>query len=87
MRKYIGKPTSGVQNVTNKIEITCKLKLLVLLIISLVTQTIATIRKNIRKIAMIFIHNAIPLALNNEDKLQDDLSSTTPTHVPINILS
>jgi len=43
----------------------------------------ATIHKKITKIAAIFIQNITQLALNNQDKLQEDLSSTTPTHVPI----
>jgi len=44
----------------------------------------ATTHKKIKKIAMIFIQSVIPLAPNKEAKLQDDLSITTPTHVPIN---
>jgi hypothetical protein len=51
--------------------------------ISLVTQMIAITRKKIKKIVTIFIRNATPLTPNKEDKLQEDLSSTIPTHVPI----
>jgi len=50
---------------------------------SLVTRTIAIIRKKIKKIAAILIHKEIPVAVNKEAKVQEDLSSTTPTQVPI----
>lgn len=44
---------------------------------------IAITRKKTKKMAMIFIQRDIPLAPNKEAKVQDDLSSTTPIHVPI----
>ena len=83
MRKYNGNHISGVRKVTSKILITCRLKLFVLLIISFVVRMIATTRKKIRKIPAIFIQRATPWVPNNEDKLHVDLSSTTPTHVPM----
>lgn len=51
--------------------------------ISLVTRIIATTRKKIKNIAAILIHKEIPVTPNKEAKLQEDLVSTTPTHVPI----
>ncbi|MEI6773293.1 MAG: hypothetical protein WCL18_00200 [bacterium] len=33
--------------------------------------------------AAMFIRSEIPLTPNKEAKVQEDLSSTTPTHVPI----
>lgn len=83
IRKYNGNHTKGVKKVTNKILITCKLKLLVLLMISLVVRMIAITRKKIKKMAIIFIQSSEPLQLNKADKLQEDLSSTTPTQVPM----
>ncbi|MEI6672720.1 MAG: hypothetical protein WCL02_05310 [bacterium] len=53
------------------------------MIISLVTRIIAITRKKTKKIAIIFIQREIPVTPNNEDKLQEDLSRTTPTHVPM----
>ena len=43
----------------------------------------ATNRKKIRKMAIAFIQNETPLPPNNEANVQEDLSSTTPTHVPM----
>jgi len=63
--------------------ITCKLKLFVLLIISFVVRIIATTRKNTNNTATTFIQKKNPVQPNKPAKLQVDLSSTTPTHVPI----
>ena len=41
------------------------------------------ISKKIKKIARIFIQSETPLVPNKAAKLQEDLSNTTPTHVPI----
>jgi hypothetical protein len=47
---------------------------------------IATIHKNTKKIAKIFIQRAEPVALNKEAKShQEDLLITTPTQVPMEI--
>ncbi len=62
---------------------TCKLKLLVLLMISFVVRMIAITRKKTKKIAAILIRRAIPVTPNKDAKVQEDLSSTTPTQVPI----
>ena len=62
---------------------TCKLKLLVLEIISLITRMMATTHKKIKKIAITFIRSETPVTPSREARDQEDLSSTTPTHVPM----
>ncbi|MCX6825143.1 MAG: hypothetical protein NTY80_02860 [candidate division SR1 bacterium] len=50
---------------------------------SLLVQIILIARKNISRTATILIQKEIHVAPNKEARVQEELSSTTPTHVPM----